>query len=229
MRETRGPQESRRNGNYALKVTVTDDFGNERSLKRCKACFCWCDSETGFYGRGGKCKECYKQYQATLRQRPGYYEKQKEYQQAHYQRLKSSPYLWKRHLAKNRERLAERRKKNPYLYRHYQKTYLERVYANPERHKEFLAKKRLHDGLKRKEQGVPSMPKRGLHLIKFPEKESKVKLPVEPIQEWIEQQAAQGMSLERLSTESGVDERQITRMRNGEQNWVSLYLSLIHI
>lgn len=67
------------------------------------------------------------------------------------------------------------------------------------------------------------MPKRGLHLIKFPEKESKVKLPVEPIQEWIEQQAAQGMSLERLSTESGVDERQITRMRNGEQNWVSLY------
>jgi len=60
-----------------------------------------------------------------------------------------------------------------------------KIYADPERHREFLENQRMRYRDKRDAEGFPAYPKRAAHRLRFREKDNYEVLPVGPIQDWI--------------------------------------------
>jgi len=222
-----------RNKAYALRATVTDDFGNEVSLKRCKTCFRWLEDGMEFYCTKDRqyatCKNCVREKQKQHRQKPEVLAARKEYNRVYSQQTRANPYIHK--ILLKREKENRDRNKNTPEYKakraKYDKNYRLRIYADPKKHAEFLEKTRIQQRLQRERKGIPSMPQKGIHHLKFPVEDHRVRLPVGPIRAWLNQtlRNAPVGKQEEMAAAAGLDSRYLRRIRNeAEGERVELFI-----
>lgn len=217
MRTSGKPRRPRiQNPNHALRATVTDDFGIERSLKRCKTCFLWLDAIEDFYQSPlyAKCKKCVGKKQKKHRDKPEVKARRIQYQRNNYQKLVSDPYVKK--VLRKREAAWRNSVKDSPEYKAkraaYDKARLERIYADPEKHAEYLANKRIEGRIRREKMGMPSVPARGVHKLKFPERDYQIRLDVVPIREWLNEQL-QHTGLMEFASFCGLDDKVLRRVK----------------
>jgi hypothetical protein len=227
-----GRSSNPRNKGYALRATITDDYGNKVSLKRCKTCLRWLeDNEQNYYHSTprpyAKCIPCVKEKQRQHRQKPEVKAKRKVYQAAHNKQMRADPYV--NELLRKREKEWRDRVKNTEEYkrkkREYDRARRAKIYADPEKHKEFLATKRIEQRLQRERKGIQSQPNKGKHHLKFPVEQRRVRLPIGPIRDWLNRAVRNAPvgQIEKLAADAGLDPGQLRRIRReGEE--IELYL-----
>lgn len=217
MRESKGRSASRRP--RRPRKWITDDYGNIFLYKQCAVCKGWKVADEGFYTdhQYGTCIVCKRAQHKIWRE--AHSEERKQYQRAWYQQMKDDPY-WKAQQNRNRERYPV----DPVKKAEWDRAYRAKIYADPERHADWLAKHRIANGLKRDRQGLPMFPAKGTHNLLYPEREVNhvLLLPIGPISDWLRERMIQLGSLEAISAETGVLGRRITAYKNRHYNHAEL-------